>query len=78
MVIPCQAPYDAIHVGAAAPTLPEALVEQLAKPSRMFIPVGNEKQYIELIDKDVDGTEGRRRIMGVRVKSLFSLNICFH
>merc|ERR1719204_1877683 len=35
-----EAPFNAIHVGAAAETMPEALVEQLASPGRMIIPVG--------------------------------------
>ena len=69
MAILVKAPYDAIHVGAAAPTLPTALVEQLARPGRMFIPVGNVNQYIELVDKGSDGDVGRKRIMGVRVSS---------
>lgn len=34
-----QGPYEAIHVGAAAPTMPQALIDQLARPGRMFIPV---------------------------------------
>lgn len=29
--------YDAIHVGAAAPSVPQALIDQLASPGRMFI-----------------------------------------
>lgn len=40
------APFDAIHVGAAAPTLPAALVDQLARPGRMFIPVGTHTQQV--------------------------------
>lgn len=40
------APFDVIHVGAAAPTLPTALVDQLAKPGRMFIPVGTDTQHV--------------------------------
>ena len=45
---PEHGPFDAIHVGAAPPSMPEALVEQLASPGRMFIPVGSmdETQYI--------------------------------
>lgn len=37
-------PYDCIHVGAAAPEMPQALIEQLASPGRMFIPVGSFSQ----------------------------------
>lgn len=59
-------PYDAIHVGAAAPVLPEALVEQLASPGRLFIPVGTAAQHIWQIDKDNDGTVTRQRLFGVR------------
>jgi protein-L-isoaspartate O-methyltransferase len=61
-------PYDAIHVGAAAPTLPPALIEQLAKPGRMFIPVGTYMQFIEQIDKDAAGNVSSQKIMGVRVR----------
>lgn len=60
-------PYDAIHVGAAAPTLPSELVDQLASPGRMFIPVGTFMQYIEQVDKDEQGKVTSKRIMGVSV-----------
>jgi hypothetical protein len=60
-------------VGAAAPTLPIALVEQLAEPGRMFIPVGNVEKHIELIDKESNGNVGT---MGVRVSRL-SLFFCW-
>jgi len=59
-------PYDAIHVGAAAPTIPQALIDQLASPGRMFIPVGTYTQYIEQIDKDEHGKVEIKRVMGVR------------
>jgi len=58
-------PYDAIHVGAAAPTLPLPLVEQLAKPGRMFIPVGTTSQHIVQVDKDADGNVTEKQVMGV-------------
>jgi protein-L-isoaspartate O-methyltransferase len=62
-------PYDAIHVGAAAATVPSALIEQLASPGRMFIPVGTLMQYIEQVDKDVAGNVSTQKVMGVRVRS---------
>jgi protein-L-isoaspartate(D-aspartate) O-methyltransferase len=34
------APYDCIHVGAAAPEIPQALLDQLKNGGRMLIPVG--------------------------------------
>lgn len=59
-------PYDAIHVGAAAPTVPQELVDQLASPGRMFIPVGTFSQYIEQVDKDEHGKVSSQRVMGVQ------------
>lgn len=64
-------PYDAIHVGAAAPTMPAALVEQLACPGRMFIPVGTHSQYIFQVDKDAEGEVTQKEVMGVSVRLHF-------
>ena len=65
---PAGAPYDAIHVGAAAPTVPEKLVEQLNLGGRMVIPVGPDggEQWIMTVDKDMAGQVSERRVMGVR------------
>ena len=52
---PEDGPFDVIHVGAAAPTMPAALVEQLTRPGRMFIPVGTYAQRIFQVDKDENG-----------------------
>lgn len=51
------APYDAIHVGAAPPEIPDALVEQLGVGGRMVIPVGevNAVQNFLLVEKSPDG-----------------------
>ena len=62
------APYDAIHVGAAAPTLPHQLVEQLKSPGRMFIPVGTFTQEILQVDKDENGKITKKELMGVMVR----------
>jgi len=61
-------PYDAIHVGAAAASVPQSLIDQLASPGRMFIPVGTFMQFIEQIDKDENGRLTRKKVMGVRVR----------
>jgi len=38
---PAQAPYDAIVVTAAAPAVPEPLIDQLAEGGRLVVPVGD-------------------------------------
>lgn len=82
------APYDAIHVGAAAETLPPALVEQLRAPGRMFIPIENESgartgslrhiglgggQYIWIVDKMPDGSVHKKKIFAVSYVPLTDL-----
>lgn len=72
------APYDAIHVGAAAKELPSILVDQLRAPGRMFIPVDTEDdgsalgslglgggQYIWVVDKKKDGTVNKEKVFQV-------------
>ena len=58
--------WDAIHVGAAAKEAHEVLIEQLRRPGRLFIPVGEGEQWIWVIDKDAEGRVTRRRDVGVR------------
>ncbi|MFC2075577.1 protein-L-isoaspartate(D-aspartate) O-methyltransferase [candidate division KSB1 bacterium] len=51
-------PYDRIIVTAAAPEVPDTLVDQLADGGRMLIPVGGQaSQVLTVIDKREDGTE---------------------
>jgi protein-L-isoaspartate(D-aspartate) O-methyltransferase len=58
--LPEFAPYDAISVAAAAPQLPEPLVEQLAEGGRMVIPVGDsENQELLLVRKHSGKIETR-------------------
>ena len=62
------APYDAIHVGAAAPVVPQALLQQLKPGGRMVIPVGSQggKQTLDQYDKALDGKIQKTTLMGVR------------
>ena len=65
---PEQAPFDAIVVTAAAPRVPQALVDQLKPGGRMVIPVGTsyEAQQLLLIVKRPDGTVERKSVLAVR------------
>ena len=64
------AKFDAIHVGAAAASLPRALVDALKPGGRMVIPLGPEggDQVLSVVDKDPAGGPGfeRRDLLGVR------------
>eukprot|EP00927_Polykrikos_kofoidii_P048572 TRINITY_DN42832_c0_g1_i1.p1 TRINITY_DN42832_c0_g1~~TRINITY_DN42832_c0_g1_i1.p1 ORF type:complete len:224 (-),score=38.90 TRINITY_DN42832_c0_g1_i1:32-703(-) len=64
--LPSEGPFDAIHVGAAAATVPMALVDQLAPGGRMIIPVGTQDQELLEVDKASDGQVTCRALMGVR------------
>lgn len=63
---PNEAPYDCIHVGAAAPKTPKILLDQLKAPGCLFIPVGVESQYIMIYRKDESGHIHEETFLGVR------------
>ncbi|KAL0477616.1 Pcmt [Acrasis kona] len=62
-----EAPYHAMHVGAAAATIPDMLIQQLANNGRLVVPVGPEggSQELMVIDKDADGNIKKTSAMGV-------------
>jgi len=60
------APFDAIHVGAAAESMPKALLDQLKNGGRMIIPVGKYNQNLIQVDKHEDGSVTQEVITPVR------------
>jgi protein-L-isoaspartate(D-aspartate) O-methyltransferase len=62
---PDRAPFDRIIVTAAPPTIPNALVDQLAVGGIMVVPVGTDYQEIAIISRSASGTTETRTI-GVR------------
>ncbi|XVE56682.1 hypothetical protein DITRI_Ditri04bG0030300 [Diplodiscus trichospermus] len=69
---PEHAPYDAIHVGAAAAEIPRPLLDQLKPGGRMVIPVGNIFQDLKVVDKNLDGSISIRSETSVRYVPLTS------
>ncbi|KAL1534738.1 Protein-L-isoaspartate O-methyltransferase 2, variant 2 [Salvia divinorum] len=69
---PEHAPYDAIHVGAAAVEIPAALIEQLKPGGRLVIPVGNVFQDLQVVDKNEDGSLSVQSETSVRYVPLTS------
>jgi protein-L-isoaspartate(D-aspartate) O-methyltransferase len=61
------APYDGIIVTAAAPHIPQPLVDQLKSGARLVIPVGAaySEQRLMLVEKDSDGMLGMKDILAV-------------
>jgi protein-L-isoaspartate(D-aspartate) O-methyltransferase len=63
---PEKGPFDAIVVAATAPSLPQALVDQLKPGGRMVIPVGDGRQDLKLVTKRADGGIDVRDVLPVR------------
>ncbi|MGH7035713.1 MAG: protein-L-isoaspartate(D-aspartate) O-methyltransferase [Stellaceae bacterium] len=64
---PEHAPYDAIIVTAAAPSIPTALIVQLKPGGRLIAPVGCtfKTQSLTLVEKRASGATAQREIMPV-------------
>jgi protein-L-isoaspartate(D-aspartate) O-methyltransferase len=64
---PEAAPFDAIIVCAAAPRVPPALTEQLARGGRLVVPVGDsQQQVVQLVQRDQEGNISARTLEGCR------------
>jgi protein-L-isoaspartate(D-aspartate) O-methyltransferase len=65
---PEKGPFDGIVVTAAAPRVPQALVDQLKPGGRMVIPIGErwEVQQLLLIVRNADGTLQQKNVLPVR------------
>jgi len=63
---PSGAPYDAIMVTAAAPAIPQELLDQLNEGGRMVIPVGSRWEQILLQVVKRDGKAVVRNLTGCR------------
>ena len=65
---PEKGPFDGIVVTAAAPRVPQALVDQLKPGGRMVIPVGErwEVQQLLLIVRKADGSIEQKNVLPVR------------
>lgn len=65
------APFDRILVTAAAPEVPEPLLDQLARGGVLVMPLGGkEVQKLTVIDKGSEGEIERREVMPVRFTQL--------
>src|SRR6185436_16295586 len=57
---PEEAPFDAILVTAAAPRVPDAMVEQLGDGGRLVIPIGSGDQELVRVTRGPDGLRSER------------------
>ena len=73
---PNHAPYDGIIVTAAAPQIPQALVEQLKPGGHLVIPVGlpNMHQELMLVTKDFQGNANVQSMLGVAFVTMVGTN----
>lgn len=60
------APYDAILVGAGAPSMPQPLVDQLAEGGRLLVPIGDRSEQRLVIAQRKGGTIETQSVAPVR------------
>lgn len=58
--LPEAGPFDGIIMTAAAKTLPDALVSQLAEGGRLIMPIGDNEQHLWLIENTSSGLQKTR------------------
>jgi protein-L-isoaspartate(D-aspartate) O-methyltransferase len=73
---PEHAPYDGIIVTAAAPEVPEPLIDQLKPGGRLIVPVGGRLtgQDLMVVEKDARGKIFRRSVLPVAFVPLIRLH----
>ncbi len=72
---PADAPYDAIIVTAAAPGVPQVLLDQLAPGGRLVIPAGaRDEQDLLIVTKHAGGATTLRSLGGCRFVPLIGHN----
>jgi len=76
---PDAAPFDGILVGAAAPAIPQPLLDQLAVGGRLVVPVGDLGwQMLTVVERNADGlrtrTEGSCRFVPLIGRHAFAEN----
>jgi len=64
---PSASPFDAIILNAAAPRIPQPLVDQLRVGGRMVVPLGQFLQDLVILEKQKDGTVRQWDVAPVRL-----------
>jgi protein-L-isoaspartate(D-aspartate) O-methyltransferase len=65
------APYDAILVSAGGPSVPPALIDQLAEGGRMLVPIGSKEEQVLTLVSRRGGKIETRDVAPVRFVPLY-------
>ncbi|XP_049880821.1 protein-L-isoaspartate(D-aspartate) O-methyltransferase-like [Pectinophora gossypiella] len=69
------APYNAIHIGATIPDIPQKILDQLKPGGRLVAPIGSgTDQYLTVVDRTPAGRIKTKRLMGVMFVPLTDKN----